>query len=131
MRWRQLKPFIPSGPDFALAKSFFRDLGAIIRWEAPGIAELALGDVAFLLQDFHHADMQANLMMFVIVDDLDAWWRRLVSSGIRERYPNVRLREPTVFPWGQREVHVVDPAGVCWHFAAPSPPVAPDPERTA
>jgi uncharacterized glyoxalase superfamily protein PhnB len=28
-----------------------------------------------------------------------------------------RAREPTDYPWGQREVHLVDPAGVCWHFA--------------
>ena len=117
MHLRKLKPFIPSGPDFARAEAFFRDLGFEIKWEAPGLAELALGDVAFLLQDFHHADMQANLMMFVAVDDLDEWWRHVQDSKVLERYEGVRARPPTLFPWGQREVHLIDPAGVCWHFA--------------
>ena len=57
-------------------------------------------------------------MMFVSVDDLDAWWRHLQASGVLERYDGVRAKEPTDYPWGQREVHLIDPAGVCWHFAA-------------
>ena len=112
-----LKPFIPSGPDFEAAKSFFRDLGFTVLWEAPGIAELRLGGAAFLLQDFHNAEMQSNLMMSVEVEDLDAWWRTVLDSGVVSRYPGVSAREPTLFPWGRREVHLIDPAGVCWHFA--------------
>jgi uncharacterized glyoxalase superfamily protein PhnB len=114
---RALKPFIPSGPSFATAKAFFQDLGFELRWEAEGLAEFSLGDVAFLLQDYHNAEMQANLMMFVKVDDLDEWWRRIQASQVVERYAGVRAKEPTQFPWGQREVHLIDPAGVCWHFA--------------
>lgn len=34
-----------------------------------------------------------------------------------ERYEGVRAKQPTLFPCGQREVHLIDPAGVCWHFA--------------
>jgi hypothetical protein len=29
----------------------------------------------------------------------------------------VKAQEPRDFPWGLREVHLIDPAGVCWHFA--------------
>jgi uncharacterized glyoxalase superfamily protein PhnB len=61
--------------------------------------------------------MQENLMMFVSVDDLDGWWRHLQASKVLERYEGVRAKEPTLYPWGQREVHLIDPAGVCWHFA--------------
>jgi hypothetical protein len=112
-----LKPFIPSGPDYALAKRFFADLGFETRWEVDGLAELALGNVSFLLQNFHNVEMQQNLMMFVKVEDLDAWWAKIQASGVVDRYPGVRAKEPTLFPWGQREVHLIDPAGVCWHFA--------------
>ena len=114
---RALKPFIPSGPNFARAKAFFQDLGFEIKWEAPGLAELSFGGAAFLLQDFHNKEMQENLMMFVSVDDLDEWWERIQASNVLERYSEVRAKEPTLFPWGQREVHLIDPAGVCWHFA--------------
>lgn len=114
---RSLKPFIPSGRDFALAKAFFRDLGFAVNWEAEGLAELQLGEATFLLQDFHNQEMQDNLMMMVGVEDLDAWWARIRESGVASRYPGVRAKEPTEYPWGQREIHLVDPAGVCWHFA--------------
>ncbi len=119
MRLRGLKPFIPSGSDFAAAKAFFQDLGFTLRWERAGLAEFAFEDVAFLLQDFHNREMQENLMLFVPVEDLDAWWRRHVQeSKVLERYAGVRAKEPTRYPWGQREVQVIDPAGVCWHFGA-------------
>ncbi len=116
-----LKPFIPSGKDFPAAKRFFLDLGFSMNWEAPGLAELQLGAAAFLLQDFHHQDMQDNLMMYATVDDLDAWWKHIQTSGVLTRYAGVRAKAPTDYPWGQREVHLVDPAGVCWHFAAQKP----------
>jgi uncharacterized glyoxalase superfamily protein PhnB len=35
---------------------------------------------------------------------------------VLERY-DVRAKEPTDYSWGVREVHMTDPAGVCWHFA--------------
>jgi len=111
-----LKPFIPSGPDFDRAKAFFVDLGFTIAWEADGYAELRLGAVSFILQRFDNPEMQSNLMMLVLVDDLDGWWKHVEQSGVVERY-GVAARPPTVYPWGQREVHVIDPAGVCWHFA--------------
>ena len=80
------------------------------------LAEFSLGGVAFLLQDFHNREMQENLMMFVAIDDLDAWWQHVQVSGVLQRYEEVRAKPPTVYPWGQREVHLIDPAGVCWHF---------------
>ena len=112
-----LKPFIPSGPDFPAARSFFVDLGFVVNWEAPGLAELQLGAAVFLLQDFHNQNMQDNLMMFAKVDDLDAWWKHIQGCGVLQRYPGVRAKEPTEYPWGVRELHLIDPAGVCWHFA--------------
>jgi uncharacterized glyoxalase superfamily protein PhnB len=113
----ELKPFIPSGPDFARSKQFFVDLGFTVDWEAPGLAQLRLGGAAFLLQDYNNKEMQENLMMYVTVADLDEWWRRIQDSGVLGKYEGVRAKEPTVFPWGKREVHLIDPAGVCWHFA--------------
>jgi uncharacterized glyoxalase superfamily protein PhnB len=113
----KVKPFIPSGPDFAAARMFFVELGFSVDWEAPGLAQLSLGEAAFILQDFHNKELQENLMMFVSVADLDGWWHHVQVSGVLGKYPDVRAKEPQVYPWGQREVHLIDPAGVCWHFA--------------
>ena len=117
MMLRSLKPFIPAGPDFQLALGFFRDLGFTVAWEHDGLAELALGGAAFLLQAFDDPHVQGNLMMAVAVDDLDAWWAHVQVSGVLGRYPGVKAKAPELQPWGLREVHLIDPAGVCWHFA--------------
>lgn len=112
-----LKPFVPSGEDYAAAKVFFVELGFVVRWETDGLAELACEGAAFLLQDFHNRQMQENLMLVVDVDDLDRWWEHVQASGVLDRYTSVRAKAPADYPWGRREVHLIDPAGVCWHFA--------------
>jgi uncharacterized glyoxalase superfamily protein PhnB len=116
MKLTALKPFIPSGKSFDAAKSFFSELGFTVNWEAPGYAELQLGSAAFILQDIDNQILQENFMVFVSVDDLDAWWKHIRKSGVLERYPGTRAKEPTDYPWGNREVHLIDVAGVCWHF---------------
>jgi predicted enzyme related to lactoylglutathione lyase len=109
-----LRPFVPSGADYALAKRFFESIGFKIEFDAGDVAGLRCGDVAFLLQRYENREMQQNLMLAFDVPDLDAWWRMLEASGALA-LPGVRARPPQQFPWGRREVHVVDPAGVCWH----------------
>jgi hypothetical protein len=112
----ELEPFIPSGADHALSKKFFAELGFQVNWQTDELCELQLGGVKLLLQNYHNKEMQDNLMMHVLVDDLDEFWTNLGESGVVDRYEAVSAREPTVFPCG-REVHLIDPAGVCWHFA--------------
>ena len=90
------------------------DLGCSVLWDADGLCELQLGDASFLLQDFHLQEMQDNLMVQVAVDDLDDWWAHVRASGVLERY-SLRCTGPKGFGWG-REVHLIDLAGVCWHF---------------
>ena len=33
------------------------------------------------------------------------------------RYEGVRAAKPRVYPWGLREINLIDPAGVLWHIA--------------
>ncbi|NJN47227.1 MAG: hypothetical protein HC808_12915 [Candidatus Competibacteraceae bacterium] len=113
----QLRPFIPSGKDFHYSKNFSMALGFHINWEGDGIAELQWGAAVFLLQDFENEELQQNLMMYLSVNDLDEFWQQLQNSGVLNQFDDVRAREPTEFPWGIREVHLIDPAGVCWHIA--------------
>jgi len=111
-----IKPFVPAGKDYGTSLRFFKELGFQPIWEAEGLAELRLGDGAFILQDFAHESMQQNLMMQVSVKDLDEWWDHLNATQVLEHFPGARAKPPTVYPWGNREVHLIDPAGVCWHF---------------
>lgn len=113
----QLKPFVPSGSDFSSALAFFKALGFKENWQTDGLVELQAGEAVFLLQDFHNQEMQNNLMMYLIVEDLDEWYASVQATGVFDEYASAKTKEPTDFPWGVREVHFIDPAGVCWHVA--------------
>ena len=41
-------------------------------------------------------------------------WAELEPLALPSTFANVKVREPTNFPWG-RELHIIDPGGVCWH----------------
>ena len=54
-------------------------------------------------------------MMFLLVEDVDEWWRHIQECGIAEKF-DVTLKPPQDYPWGMREIHMLDPTGVLWHF---------------
>lgn len=89
-----LLPFVPGGQDFQKSRELFRELG------------------------FDQLAFASNLMIKIELPDLDAWWIELTAKNLSDRFPGVRLKPPTDYPWG-REVHLIDLAGVCWHFGLP------------
>lgn len=109
-----LYPFVPSGPDFALARDFFVELGFACEWQDGGLAGLRFGGAYFLLQDIDVPEWQKNQMLVFELGDLDRYWREVESKDLVLRFPTVGLKAPTDYAWG-RELHIIDPAGVCWH----------------
>ena len=83
-------------------------------WEANGLAGLRFGGAHFILQDINVPEWQTNQMIVFEVVDLDAYWSELEAMDLAKGFAGVEVRPPTDFPWG-REVHIIDPAGVCWH----------------
>lgn len=109
-----LYPFVPSGPNFALSLEFFAALGFDKVWQHDGLAGLRFGGAYFLLQDINVPEWQSNQMINFEVADLDAYWSELQTKNLETSFAGVRLKPPTEFPWG-REIHIIDPGGVCWH----------------
>jgi predicted enzyme related to lactoylglutathione lyase len=116
-----LYPFVPSGPDFEVAVAFFAELGFAKQWQHEGLAGLRFGGAYFMLQKIDVPEWQKNQMITYEVDDLEAYWLGIDAKGLPARFPGVRTRPPTDFPWG-REIHIIDPAGVCWHVRQASRP---------
>ncbi len=114
-RGTALYPFVPSGPDFAASLAFFQELGFDKRWENGGLAGLRFGDAYFMLQDIDVPEWQKNQMITYEVDDLDCYWSEIEQLRLEDRYNGVKLKSPTDYPWG-REIHIIDPGGVCWHM---------------
>lgn len=110
----KLYPFVPSGPQFERSLDFFAALGFETAWKQDGLAGLRFGSAYFILQDIDVPEWQSNQMITFEVTDLDAYWAALEAKDLTARYGAVKLRPPTDFPWG-REVHIIDPGGVCWH----------------
>lgn len=111
----RLIPFVPSGPDFDKALSFFNELGFETQWKEEGLAGLKFGGAAFLLQNYDSKAWAENQMLVLEVDDLDAYWAKIDALGLPAKFAGVKTKKPTDFPWG-REVNIIDPAGVCWHI---------------
>lgn len=111
-----LRPFVPA-KDFAISRAFYRDMGAKEIWSNADMALLKLGDSEFYLQNAYVKDWAENTMLFLNVEDLDLCWQELQALDLVNRYPDIRWKQPTDYPWGLREIHLIDPAGVLWHFA--------------
>jgi hypothetical protein len=109
-----LYPLVPSGPHFARALEFFAALGFAKLWEHGGLAGLRFGGAYFILQNIDVPQWQTNQMITFEVTDLDSYWSELEARDLARAIPGVKLRPPTEFPWG-REIHLIDPGGVCWH----------------
>jgi hypothetical protein len=109
-----LYPFVPSGPEFPVSVAFFQELGFDKLWETDGLAGLRFGGAYFMLQDIDVSEWQKNQMITFEVDDLDGYWSEIGAKALAERFRGVKLKPPTDYPWG-REIHIIDPAGVCWH----------------
>lgn len=113
-RATKLYPFVPSGPDFELALAFFNAIGFETTWKDQTLAGMRFGGAYFMLQSIHVPEWQSNQMITFEVTDLDAYWAELSSLDLPNRFKGVSIKPPTDYPWG-REIHFIDPAGVCWH----------------
>jgi len=111
-----LQTFVPAR-DYAVSEAFYRDLGFQVLWRSDELMGFGHGACRFLLQNFYVEDLANNFMLFLVVEDLDAWWGRIQASGVLERYVGVRGKAPELYPWGFREIHLIDPSGVLWHIA--------------
>ena len=109
------RAFLPS-EDFEVSKAFYLALGFTLVLEGD-VAIFATGESEVILTRFYQKDYAENFMMQLLVDDLDAWWSRISSLNLPERFGVPTPKEPAIQPWGLRVAYVVDPCGVLWHFA--------------
>lgn len=120
LKTKEILAFVPSGEDYELALRFFVDLGFEVQWKSDQLAVMKLGACRFFLQKFANTELQKNFMMSLEVEDLDLWWAKINCANLPAKYPGVKVRAPADYPWGKREIHVIDPAGVLWHICVPA-----------
>jgi catechol 2,3-dioxygenase-like lactoylglutathione lyase family enzyme len=110
----ELKAFLPA-KDFDLSRRFYRDLGFTEVWSSDALAQFSAGPSTFLLQRFYQKDHAENFMMHLLVEDVDAWWRRVEEKQLAQTYA-VRAEPPEDRPWGIRDFILNDPTLVLWRI---------------
>ena len=104
--------------DFELSRSFYRDIGFNESSISKTMSYFHLdGGVGFYLQDSFVKDWIDNSMVFLEVDDPQAWYARLVDLQLDKKYPGVRVKPPVQLDWGQ-EMFLHDPVGILWHIGS-------------
>jgi catechol 2,3-dioxygenase-like lactoylglutathione lyase family enzyme len=113
-RVTEIKAFVPAR-DFAVSQRFYRDIGFTMASDGGGVAYFHLGSASFLLQDFFVPCHAENFMMHMLVEDVDAWWKRIDDSGVAARY-GVTLTSIETQSWKMRDFCLTDPSGVLWRI---------------
>ena len=110
----EIKAFVPA-KDFERSKQFYQDLGFTKASDSEGIAYFYFENCSFLLQDFYEPKHASNFMMHLLVEDIAAWYEKVMASGIMEKY-GTRVSKITEQPWNMLDFVIHDPSGVLWRF---------------
>jgi hypothetical protein len=113
---RAFRPFLPA-KEFETSLRFYEAMGFHVYRLGATLAELSLGDHAFLLQGNYVKEWAENTVMQVLVNDVQAWWQYIDSLDLVNRFGVSSPAPPRVEPWGLTVTYVSDPTGILWHFA--------------
>ena len=103
--------------DWQRTRAFYEQgLGFQVQWEhrfAPGLpvfTEVKRDGLSLFLTE-HSGDCQVGGAAYIVLDDVDAFYREITGRGVKV------LEPPEEAPWGVREMLVVDPDGNRLRFA--------------
>lgn len=111
---KSIRPFVGS-ENFKISREFYSDLGFEETVLESNLSLFQWSRTGFYLQDAYVKDWIGNTMLFIEVDDADAFWDYLTGLRLAEKYETVRLTPVKTMPWG-KECFVQDPSGILWHF---------------
>lgn len=111
----EIKAFVPA-KDYELSKRFYQGLGFTMASDGGGVAYFHFEHVSFLLMDFYREESSGGLTMHLLVEDVDAWWKKIQESRVSSKY-GVKVTEVEQQPWRMRDFTLVDPSGVEWQIA--------------
>ena len=110
-----IRPFIGSY-DFNESRAFYIALGYKELVLTPVLSYFeSKSRIGFYLQDYYVKDWVDNTMLFLEVENVEAFREDVCSSGVIDSYPSVRISEIKVERWGS-VFTLHDPAGVLWQI---------------
>jgi catechol 2,3-dioxygenase-like lactoylglutathione lyase family enzyme len=109
-----IRPFIGCS-DFNLSRSFYEDLGFQETVLFHNMSLFSKQGFSFYLQDAYVKDWIDNTMLFLEVENVEAYYDQLLALNLAAKYNAVRLTPVRVELWG-KECFLHDPSGVLWHI---------------
>ena len=87
---KSIRPFI-GAKNFEESRAFYKDLGFEEIVLDYNFSVFTKQDIAFYLQDYYAKEWIENTMIFVEVEDTDAYYNELLSLNLSEKYKTIKL----------------------------------------
>ena len=110
---KSIRPFI-GAKDFEVSRNFYRELGFQEKILFHNMSLFSTGALAFYLQDAYVKDWVDNTMVFLEVDNVEHFWKELLTLALPSKYEGVRVTPIREYAWG-KECFIHDPSGILWH----------------
>ena len=114
--FKSIRPFL-GAKNFDVSRQFYSALGFTESIISGELSLFSSGEFGFYLQKAYVKDWVDNTMVFMEVEDVYAFWDKLVALDLPSRFEGVRIVPVRELPWG-RECFVHDPSGILWHFGS-------------
>ena len=107
------RPFI-GAKDFDISRKFYQDFGFEETKIGENMSVFQTGSFSFYLQNAYVKDWIDNTMLFLEVENVEAFWENLLKLGLPVSYESVRISPVQNLDWG-KECFIHDPSGILWH----------------
>jgi catechol 2,3-dioxygenase-like lactoylglutathione lyase family enzyme len=111
---KSIRPFI-GATDYNISRSFYRDLGFEEIEISSNMCLFKIENQGFYLQKAYVKDWIDNTMVFLEINNLEAYYQQILALNLPAKYPGVVLKPIITLDWG-REFFLHDPSGILWHL---------------
>lgn len=117
---KSIRTFI-GAKNFEESCRFYETLEFQLNHHGKGFAYVSISPgIGFYLQDYYVKSWCENSMVFLEVEDLEAYLEKIISLDLPEKFPGVKVSPIRKDTWGN-EFFIHDPAGVLWHIGQFTP----------
>lgn len=112
---KSIRTFV-GAKDFGESCRFYETLEFELRHHGKGFAYVSVSPgIGFYLQDYYVKDWCENSMVFLEVNDLEAYFDKVTALDLPGKFHGVKVMPIKRQVWGA-EFFIIDPAGVLWHI---------------
>jgi hypothetical protein len=111
-----LRVMVPA-KNFDVSKEFYEAIGCIVRDVSTELALVEIADRRFYLQNYYVKDWAENFVLYVVIEDANAWYEHVSAVIASNRFVGARARPPRRENYGAIVTYLIDPSGVLIHLA--------------